>query len=210
MRDKVLLVVAATCILILVVPSGLAESMGGALAQKSEPSALSTLGVGALVGASFGAFVAHWLSEKAEKRREDREQHGLLLLLYTEACQNKTNIDYVYFELNQIQTTGVLAMRGQYVKAEAWKAVRVDLAKSLSHKHFAALADYYKNILLLEEVVILERSRKDRNPDHETNSDMKQKANHLLKLLKTQGGEVIELIQDQVPDDLTPATVTPS
>src|SRR5215213_8642994 len=91
-----------------------------------------------------------------------RARKGLLRLLYTEVAQNKVNADYVAPLLDQPDTAkGVLAMRGRYVSAEAWKASRVDLAQNISSKHFAVLSDYYKNVLLLDEVVTVERAKKD-------------------------------------------------
>src|SRR5215218_9135369 len=90
-----------------------------------------------------------------------RARKGLLRLLYTEVAQNKVNADYVAPLLDQPDTAkGVLAMRGRYVSAEAWKASRVDLAQNISSKHFAVLSDYYKNVLLLDEVVTVEREKK--------------------------------------------------
>ena len=67
-------------------------------------------------------------------------------------------------------------MRGQYVRSEAWKATRVNISQSLSSKQFAVLSDYYKNILLLEEVVAEEREKRDKDPDHETKQSMLDQA----------------------------------
>src|SRR5215208_803967 len=130
-----------------------------------------------------------------------RARKGLLRLLYTEVAQNKVNADYVAPLLDQPDTAkGVLAMRGRYVSAEAWKASRVDLAQNVSSKHFAVLSDYYKNVLLLDEVVTVERAKKDREAAYETSSDTIQKAKLLLQALSERESEVEALIRAQVPD----------
>ena len=130
-----------------------------------------------------------------------RARKGLLRLLYTEVAQNKVNADYVAPLLDQPDTAkGALAMRGRYVSAEAWKASRVDLAQNISSKHFAVLSDYYKNVLLLDEVVTVERAKKDREAAYETSSDTIQKAKLLLQALSERESEVEALIRAQVPD----------
>jgi hypothetical protein len=128
-----------------------------------------------------------------------RERKGLLRLLYTEVAQNKNIIDYVSTLLDHPNDAkSALAMRGRYVTAEAWKAARLPLAQNISIKHFAVLSDYYKNLLLLEEVVTVERERKDRDASHETNSDTLDKAKILLEALVELQSEVLELIQTKV------------
>jgi hypothetical protein len=62
------------------------------------------------------------------------------------------------------------------------------------------LSGYYKNVLLLEEVVTVERGRKDRDSAHETSTDTIYKARLLLKALQEQESEVQALIRTQVPD----------
>src|SRR5215217_3774996 len=127
-----------------------------------------------------------------------RERKGLLRLLYTEVAQNKIITAYVASELDRPEATRALAMRGRYVSAEAWKAARVDLSQNISSKDFAVLSDYYKNVLLLEEVVAIERAKKDRDANHETSSDRVREAKLLLQALSTLEGQVEKLIRDKV------------
>jgi hypothetical protein len=134
-----------------------------------------------------------------------RERTGLMRLLYVEVAQNEPNIAYVATELERPDAARyALAMRGRYVNAEVWKAVRVSLSQSISSKHFAVLSDYYKNVLLLEEVVTEEREKKDRKKDreqnHETSSDIIYKTKVLVRALQEQEGKVQEVIRTQVPD----------
>jgi hypothetical protein len=74
----------------------------------------------------------------------------------------------------------------------------VSLSQNLSSKHFAVLADYYKNLLLLEEVVTLERERKDKEASHETSSNTIDNAKTLLKALDELQSEVLALIRTKV------------
>ena len=128
-----------------------------------------------------------------------RERKGLLRLLYTEIAQNKNIIDYVSTLLDRPNDArSALAMRGRYVTAEAWKTARLPLAQNISSKHFAVLSDYYKNLLLLEEVVTVERERKDRDASYETNSDTIDKAKILLEALVQLQSEVLDLIRKKV------------
>jgi hypothetical protein len=128
-----------------------------------------------------------------------RERKGLLRLLYTEVAQNKNIIDYVSTLLDRPNDAkSALAMRGRYVTAEAWKAARLPLAQNISSKHFAVLSDYYKNLLLLEEVVTVERERKDRDASHETNSDTLDKAKILLEALVELQSEVLERLSQRL------------
>jgi hypothetical protein len=183
-RDKVLLVVAAVCILIVVASWGLSESTSGVTERASVVSSVGSLGLGAAVGAYVGAREAHRLRQKAEQEQEDRERGGLLRLLYTELSQNEQNIAHISDLLNQpVTAKSALAMRGRYVTAEAWRAVRVDVAKSILGEEIAVLSDYYKNVLPLEEVAAIERARKDRDTDHETSSNVISQAQTLLQAL---------------------------
>jgi hypothetical protein len=128
-----------------------------------------------------------------------RERKGLMRLLYTEVTQNKANIEYVAVLLGKSdEAKSALAIRGQYVSAEAWKAVRGALAQNISSKDFTVISDYYRNVLRLEEVATVERAKKDRDADHETSSATIYKAKLLLKALLKQDSEVQELIQGQV------------
>lgn len=130
-----------------------------------------------------------------------RERKGLLRLLYTEVAQNEGNIAYVAAELDRSDTVkGALAMRGRYVNAEVWKAARVSLAQSIPSDEFAVLSDYYKNVLLLEEVATVERGKKDRDAEHETSSDTIYKTKPLLQALQQRGSDVRTLIRNRVPD----------
>ena len=130
---------------------------------------------------------------------KSRGRKGLLRLLYTEVAQNKNIIDYVALLLDDPNyVKRVLAMRGRYVTAEAWKAARVPLSQNISSKHFAVLSDYYKNLLLLGEVVTLERVRKDKDASHETSSDTIRNAKILLKALDELQSEVLALIRCKV------------
>lgn len=132
---------------------------------------------------------------------KSRERKGLLRVLYAEVAQNKVNIAYVAPLLDRADTAeSVLAMRGQYVSAEAWKTVQVPLSQNISSKHFAVLADYYKNVLLLEEVVTGERSRRDEDADHASSSNTIENTKLLLKALSEQESEVQALIRAQVRD----------
>ena len=72
------------------------------------------------------------------------------------------------------------------------------LAQNISSKHFAVLSDYYKNLLLLEEVVTVERERKDRDASYETNSDTIDKAKILLEALVQLQSEVLDLVRKKV------------
>src|ERR671911_214545 len=63
---------------------------------------------------------------------------------------------------------------------------------------FAVLSDYYKNLLLLGEVVTLERVRKDKDASHETSSDTIRNAKILLKALDELQSEVLALIRCKV------------
>jgi hypothetical protein len=66
---------------------------------------------------------------------KSRERKGLLRLLYTEVAQNKNIIDYMALLLDDPNyVKSVLAMRGRYVTAEAWKAARVPLSQNISSK----------------------------------------------------------------------------
>jgi hypothetical protein len=200
--NKGLLIVAGICILVLVASRSVNESNG---ATQPVPlavlTAVGTLGLGATVGTYVGAREAHRLREATEKERRDRERDGLLRLLYTEVSQNELNIAHVSNEIDDpVIAKSILAMRGRYVNAEAWKALRVNLAQHLSSQHLAVLADYYKNVLLLEEVVTVERAKKDRDFNHQTSSDIIFKTKFLLQALQEQGDKVLELIQAQVPD----------
>jgi hypothetical protein len=128
-----------------------------------------------------------------------RARKGLLRLLYTEVAQNKTNIDYVVDVINRPETAkSALAMRGRYVTAEAWKSARVPLSQNISGKHFAVLSDYYKNLLLLEEVVTQERERKDNDASYQTSSDTIDKVSILLEALEELQSEVLALIRSKV------------
>jgi hypothetical protein len=73
-------------------------------------------------------------------------------------------------------------------------------AQNISSKHFAVLSDYYKNVLLLDEVVTVERAKKDREAAYETSSDTIQKAKLLLQALSERQSEVEALIRAQVYD----------
>jgi hypothetical protein len=115
--------------------------------------------------------------------------------------QNELHIAYVSDLLNQPHSAkSALAMRGRYVTAEAWKAVRVNLATKISGEEFAVLSDYYKNVLLLEEVAAIERAKKDRDADHETSSDLIYKAQILLQALAERERDAQGLIRARLPD----------
>jgi hypothetical protein len=134
-------------------------------------------------------------------RERQRQRTGLLRIVYTEVAQNKAIIDYLAPLLNLPGTAkSALAMRGRYVRTEAWKEVRVELSRNCSSECFAALSDYYKNVLLLEEVVTLERARKAAHPNHETSSDLIHQAKLLVKALSELESEMLALIRDQAPD----------
>ncbi len=134
-------------------------------------------------------------------RERQRQRKGLLRIVYTEIAQNKAIIDYVAPLLDQPDAAkSALAMRGRYVSTEAWKAVRVGLSQNCASKCFVALSDYYKNVLLLEEVVTLERARKDEDPEHETSRDTIHNAKLIVKALSELESEMLPLIRDQAPD----------
>jgi hypothetical protein len=154
-----------------------------------------------LIGGLLGAVATHIFTSVRAGNERKRECKGVLRLLYTEVAQNKNIIEYVVPLLDQRPTASTaLIMRGQYVRAEAWKAVRVSLAQRISGENFAVLSDYYKNILLLEEVVSIERERKDKKSEHETSNDDISKVKVLLKTLQQLENEVQVLIKKQVPD----------
>jgi hypothetical protein len=196
-----LLVVAAVCILIVVGSWGLGESTSGVTERASVASAAGSLGLGAAVGAYVGAREAHRLREKAEQKQEDRERLGLLRLLYTEVVQNDRNVNYVAPLVQQPEyATTTLLMRGQYVHSEAWRATRVGLSQRLTSEQFALLSDYYKAVLLLEELVTGERGKRDKDSDYETKQNILDQAKVLLKALQEQGTEVQDFIRTQLPD----------
>lgn len=153
-----------------------------------------------LGGGIVGVLVTQFVTSLRAWWARRRERKGLLQILYTEIAQNKHIIDYVAPLLELPDATTVLSMRGRYVSAEAWKAVRVELSKNISRKSFAALSDYYKNVLLLEEVVTLERARTDEDPQHETRSDIIQQAKLLVQALSELESEIQQLIRKQVRD----------
>jgi hypothetical protein len=128
-----------------------------------------------------------------------RERKGLLRLLYTEVAQNESHISYVASLLGDSDSArSALAMRGRYVSSEALKAVRVPLSQSISSKDFAVLSDYYKNVLLLEEVVTEERLKRDKDAAYETIRDTIDKTKLLLRALSEQGSEVQKRIRRKV------------
>jgi hypothetical protein len=161
--------------------------------------ALQYLFGGGIIGGVIGALVAQIATSVRAWRDRRRARKGLLRLLYTEASQNKLNIDYVAPLLDRPDVKGALAMRGRYVTAEAWKAARVPLSQNIPSKDFAVLSDYYKNILLLEELTTLERASKVKDASYETSSDAIDKAKPLLKALEELQSEVLALIRCKVP-----------
>jgi hypothetical protein len=157
------------------------------------------LGAG-IFGGVVGALVTQIIISVRAGNERRRERKGLLRLLYTEVAQNKGIIKGVADYLQRPDTASTtLIMRGQYVRAEAWKAVRVILAQRISGKDFAVLSDYYKNILQLEEVVSIERERKDKNSEHLTSSVIISQAKALLETLQQLEDKVQALIRAQVP-----------
>jgi hypothetical protein len=155
---------------------------------------------GGIIGGVIGALIAQIATAVRARRERRRERKGLLRLLYTEVAQNKYNIDYVVDKFHRPATAeSVLAMRGRYVTAEAWKEARVPLSQNISSKPFAVLSDYYKNLLLLEEVVTKERASKDRDAGYETSKDTIYKTRFLLEGLVKLQSELIALIETEVP-----------
>jgi hypothetical protein len=94
-------------------------------------SAIGSLGFGAFVG----ALVAHFLRERADRKRRDREKLALLRLVLLEMAGNQR-----WFYTDNVNSVVAYLQRGGSLSTDAWEDARAPLAQLLPAEDFDRLA----------------------------------------------------------------------